>query len=63
MNSIEEDRIMSIVNKQFLSSVKSSLNGSVWSFDDVGCGNDENTNANDAPMLRQLAIGPWAGQV
>ena len=57
MNSIEEDRIMSIVNKQFLSSVKSSLNGSVWSFDDVGCGDDENTNANDAPSISNWSMG------
>ena len=57
MNGIEEDRIMSIGNKQFLSSVKSSSNGGVWSFDDVGCGDDENTNANDAPSISNWSMG------
>jgi hypothetical protein len=58
MNNIEEDRMLSRVNKQFLSSVKSSSNGSVWSFDDVGCTEDDNTNANtDAPSISNWSMG------
>jgi hypothetical protein len=29
----------------------------VWSFDDVGCGDDENTNANDAPSFSNWSMG------
>jgi hypothetical protein len=50
--------MLSRVNKQFLSSVKSSSNGSVWSFDDVGCTEDDNTNANtDAPSISNWSMG------